>query len=102
MQREEAIAIQMMNHNACVNNNYSFALLLHDVTNAFYCPLDSALYEWWDQTEPEYAKDLYNQIFDCSMTVLQSAEGPVVVRQQRGVPPGLSPSTDTFTQSYTI
>ena len=34
-QREEAIGIQMMNHEACRRNNKNNVLVLHDVTNAF-------------------------------------------------------------------
>ena len=44
-QREEAIGIQMMNHEACRRNNKCHVLVLHDVTNAFDSPEDEALNE---------------------------------------------------------
>ena len=70
-QREKAIGIQMMNHDACRRSNLSFALLLHDVTNAFYCPLDTAFNDWWENAEPLYAKDLTTK----SSTVQSWASG---------------------------
>ena len=99
-QREEAICIQRMNHEACRRNNKNHALVLHDVTNAFYSPKDGALNEWWGNTKIEYVQNLYYHIFNKSVTVMPAADGIAMLRQGQGVPPGLSSATDIFNRAY--